>query len=98
MNPETQDVASAGPSTRDTAMLVLAILLLLGGMFAFYYFTSQYNVLIRALMLVGATIAAIVISAQTVQGRGLWGVMKGANIERRKVVWPSRQESVQTTL
>ena len=32
---------------------------LLGGMFAFYYFNPQYNVLIRTLMLLGSTVLAI---------------------------------------
>ena len=98
MNPDSQEVASAGPSPRDTALLALSIVLLLGGMFAFYYLIPQYNVLIRALILLGATVAAIVLAAQSFQGRAFWKVLQGANVERRKVIWPTRQESVQTTL
>jgi preprotein translocase subunit SecE len=98
MNSQTEEVVSGGPGSRDTALLVLAIGLLLGGMFAFYYFTAQYNILIRALMLLGSTIAAIVLTAQTVQGKVLWSYVQGSRTELRKVVWPSKQESIQTTL
>jgi preprotein translocase subunit SecE len=98
MNSQTEEVTSGGPSSRDTALLVLAVLLLLGGMFSFYWFTDQFNVLIRTLMLLGATVAAIVVAAQTQQGKTLWGYVQGSRTELRKVVWPSKQESIQTTL
>jgi preprotein translocase subunit SecE len=98
MNSQTEEAASGGPSSRDTALLVLAVGLLVGGMFAFYYFNPQYNVLIRTLILLGATVAAIVLAAQTFQGKVMWGYVQGSRTELRKVVWPSRQESVQTTL
>ena len=32
------------------------------------------------------------------QGKNFWELLKGANIERRKVVWPTRQETTQTTM
>ncbi len=98
MNSQTEELSGGGPSARDTALLVLAVAVLLGGMFAFYYFNPQYNVLIRTLMLLGATIAAIVLAAQTVQGKTMWSYVQGSRTELRKVVWPTRQESVQTTL
>jgi preprotein translocase subunit SecE len=98
MNSQTEEVTSGGPSSRDTALLVLAVLLLLGGMFSFYWFTDQFNVLIRTLMLLGATVTAIVAAAQTQQGKVLWGYVQGSRTELRKVIWPSKQESIQTTL
>ena len=38
------------------------------------------------------------VAAQSVQGKTLVGFLMGARTEIRKVVWPTRQESVQTTL
>ena len=32
------------------------------------------------------------------QGQALWGFMQDARTETRKVVWPTRQETVRTTL
>jgi len=98
MTPETQ-APEAGPSgTLDTALLLAAVLLLLGGMFAFYYFNPQFNVLIRTLMLLGSTVVAIGLASRTEQGKVMWGYVQGSRTELRKVVWPTRQESVTTTL
>ena len=97
MNPETQEPA-AGSSATDTALLTAAVLLLLGGMFAFYYFNPQYNVLIRTLMLLGSIVVAIGLAARTAQGKVIWSYVQGSRTELRKVVWPTRQESVTTTL
>ncbi|MGB0221597.1 preprotein translocase subunit SecE [Sinimarinibacterium flocculans] len=67
-------------------------------MFAFYYFETQYNALIRVLMLLGGLLVALGVAYQTAAGRSLWGYVVGSRIELRKVVWPTRQESVQATL
>ena len=96
MTPETQE-AAAGPSHVDTALLLAAVVLLLGGMFAFYYFNPQYNVLYRTLMLLGSTVVAIALASRTAQGKVMWSYVQGSRTELRKVVWPTRQESVTTT-
>src|ERR1043166_2513946 len=97
MTPDNQE-AAAGPSHVDTLLLLAAVLLLLGGMFSFYYFNPQYNVLYRTLMLLGSMGLAIVLASRTQQGKGMWAYGKGSRTELRKVVWPSRQETVTTTL
>ena len=85
-------------SHKDTALLALSAAALLGGMFAFYYFEGQFNALIRTLILLGGLAASLALAYQTVSGRALWGYVVGSRTELRKVVWPSRQESVQATL
>ena len=53
-----------------------------------------YRVLgVVALMLIGAGIALT-----SSQGKAVLQLLKEANIERRKVVWPTRQETTQTTM
>ena len=53
-----------------------------------------YRVLaVVALMLVGAGFALT-----SSQGKAFLQLLKEANIERRKVVWPTRQETTQTTM
>ncbi len=42
--------------------------------------------------------AAAVIAFQTSQGRKAWDFIQEARMELRKVVWPTRQEVIQTTL
>ena len=93
---ESQTESSA--SGLDTLLLVVALLLLVGGMFAFYYFQRQFGLLPRIGILAAATAAAVVLGARTAVGRLVWSYLVGARIEMRKVVWPSRQESVQVTL
>lgn len=85
-------------SRYDSLLLVAALLLLVGGMFSFYYFVGQFNALIRTLMLLAAIGAGVAVAYQTQLGRDLWGYIVGARTELRKVVWPSRQESLQSTL
>jgi preprotein translocase subunit SecE len=84
-------------SVLDTVKLALAALILAGGIGAFYYFgeTSQ---LLRVLgLLVIAGIAAAV-ALSSAPGRALWRFAVDSRTELRKVVWPSRQETLQTTL
>ncbi len=47
-------------------------------------------------MLVAAGLS-ISVAMQTEKGRHVWGYFQDAQIEVRKVVWPTRQETVQTT-
>jgi preprotein translocase subunit SecE len=50
---------------------------------------------IGLLVMVGITLAIVY---QTELGRSSWGYVVASRNEVRKVVWPSRQETVQTTL
>jgi preprotein translocase subunit SecE len=97
MDTQTTEQQAASPH-RDTALLSVAAAALLGGMFAFYYFETQYNALIRVLMLLGGLAVALGLAYQTAAGRSLWGYVVGSRVELRKVVWPTRQESIQATL
>ena len=84
-------------SALDTALLWLAILVLFASIAGYYYFTA-YSDLVRVLgMLAGAGLA-IVIALQTALGKTAWGYIQGSRTELRRVVWPTRQETMQTTL
>jgi preprotein translocase subunit SecE len=82
----------------DGLMLSGSVLLLVGGMVAFYWFDGQLNAAVRLLILLAALGAAVALAYQTQMGRDLWGYVVGARTEMRKVVWPSRQESLQATM
>ena len=84
-------------SYKDTLLLIAAVALLLGGMFAFYYFAEQ-PLLVRWLAMLGGLAAGLFVAYQSASGKALWGYVTGARTELRKVVWPSRQESIQATL
>jgi preprotein translocase subunit SecE len=38
------------------------------------------------------------VALQTAKGAAFWSLVKGSRTEIRKVVWPTRQETVQTTM
>ena len=95
---EAQSTEPKAGSAKDTAFLVVAAVALIGGMFAFYYFENQLNAFLRTLILLASVAATLAAAYQSVLGKELWGYISGSRTELRKVVWPTRQESVQTTL
>jgi preprotein translocase subunit SecE len=65
------------------------------------YANSMYGsvtLLYRALVGVALAGVVVAIGLQTEKGSAVWNLAKEARVEVRKVVWPSRQETTQTTL
>ena len=92
MNSEIE----AGSQKLDTFKLGLALLIIVAGLVCFYLF-DDYSLLFRVIgLLVGVGIS-VAIALQTVKGKEIWGYFRDAQIEVRKVVWPTRQETIQTT-
>ena len=85
------------PTVVDTAKLALAIVIVLAGLVGFYYFESS-SALLRALGVIVAVAVAAVVALSSLQGRLLWKFIQGARVELNKVVWPTREETIQTTL
>ena len=81
----------------DTLKLGAALLLLAVAVVAFYRFDDQLLVL-RVLGLLAVAGISIFIAAQSGIGRNIIGFIGGARTEVRKVVWPTRAETTQTTL
>ncbi|MEZ5589554.1 MAG: preprotein translocase subunit SecE [Gammaproteobacteria bacterium] len=84
-------------SKMDTAKLLVAIALVVVAVVAFYYFesTSQLARVAGLLVVVGVAVA---MAATTTFGSGLIEFMQDSRSELRKVVWPSRQETLQVSL
>jgi preprotein translocase subunit SecE len=81
----------------DTVKLILAVAIVVGGILGFYYLDA-YSQLLRVIGLLVLVGIAVFIIYQTAMGRAVWSFASAAKTEVRKVVWPSRQETVQTTL
>lgn len=61
-----------------------------------YY--SDQSLLYRVLAIVAISVVAGLIALQTAKGIAFWDLVKGSRTEIRKVVWPTGQETRQTTL
>jgi preprotein translocase subunit SecE len=84
-------------SGMDIAKLALSVLLLIAGIYGFYHFEA-HSTLLRVIGLLTVVGVATAITYQTAVGRKVWGFAQDSRMEVRKVVWPSRQETIQTTL
>lgn len=81
----------------DTIKLVIAVAMLVAGVAGFYYYGEE-PLFYRVGGLLGAAVLAALMAVQTEVGRAAWDFIVTSRTEVRKVVWPSRTETVQTTL
>jgi len=81
----------------DTVLLLASVAILVGSIVAYYYYANE-SVLLRTLGVLVALIAAIWVAMQSAQGKTLWGFIQGSRVELRRVVWPTREEAIQTSL
>jgi len=87
----------AGNSALDTLKLLIAGAVLLGGIFGYYYY-ADVSVLIRAIGVLLSFGAGVAIALQSIRGQEFLRFVQGARVELRKVVWPTREETIQTTI
>jgi preprotein translocase subunit SecE len=84
-------------SAADIAKLVAALLILGAAIFAYYWY-NDFPTWQRLLILLGGFVVAGAIGFFTRAGQSLRDFLVESNFELRKVVWPTRQETIQTTL
>ena len=84
-------------STLDTLKMATAIAILLMSVFSFYYF-PELSVLIRVLVVIFSVVMSLLIFFKTQRGLIFWEFLQGSRVEMRKVDWPTKQETIQTTL
>ncbi len=82
----------------DTLLLLISIAMLLGGITAYYYYQDMAITPVRVVALIVVALLASWVAAQSDKGSTFFRFLKEADIERRKVVWPTHQETVQTSL
>ena len=95
MNKKTE-THTAASSVFDATKWLLATALIVGGIYAYYHY-DQYPVLYRILTLIPVVVVALLIAVWTEGGDTFWSLVKQARLEVYKVIWPTRQETVQTT-
>ena len=84
-------------SPLDPVKWVVSIGLVVAGIYGYYHF-DQYPVLYRVLILIPVVIAALVLAVFTRSGGAFWDLVKQARLEVYKIVWPTREETTQTTM
>ncbi len=84
-------------SRLDSIKWILVTALVVVGVVGNYLYSSE-PVLYRAIVLIVLGAIAGFVALQTGKGKSFWALLKEARIEIRKVVWPTRPETIQTTL
>ena len=81
----------------DNIKLSVAVILMIIAITLFYTF-SEYSTLLRVLGLLAVAGLSVFIASRTAIGSTMLGYIGDTQTEVRKVVWPTRQETLQTTL
>jgi len=81
----------------DGVKWLLVTVLVCGAIYGNYYFGAE-ALLYRVIGIVAAVVLAFFVGIGTRKGVEFWALAKGAQMEARKIVWPTPQERNQTTL
>jgi preprotein translocase subunit SecE len=84
-------------SAADIAKLTLAVAILAAGVVGYYWY-NELSSWQRLLMLLGGIVLGCAVGYFTRSGHALQEFFSESIFELRKVVWPTRQETIQTTL
>jgi len=96
--------AEPATSVADIVKQVFSVILVVAGVVAFYYFSADHSyfkevrLLYRVLGLVAVMMMVLGVVLTTGLGRTVWSFALESRQEVRKVVWPTRDETVRTTL
>ena len=93
MNTQTE----AATSILDVVKQVFSVIFVISGIAAFYYL-SDFQLLYRVLGLLAIVSLSLVMVLTTQFGRSIWAFVVESRQEVRKIVWPTRDETVRTTL
>jgi len=93
-----QKIENSHSPILDSLLLLVSIILLLGGIGAYYYYEDMAITAVRVAGLIATAGLASYVAAQSEKGGTFFRFLREADIERRKVIWPNHQETVQTAL
>ncbi|MDP1614409.1 MAG: preprotein translocase subunit SecE [Methylococcales bacterium] len=89
--------AEATTSVIDVVKQVFSVVFVVAGVAAFYYF-SEVQLLYRVLGLIVIVSAVVGMMLTTDIGRTVWSFVLESKQEVRKIVWPTREETMRTTM
>ena len=88
-----------GTNAADIGKLTLAVLILVAGVFAYSWFGRDGSISssVRLLGVLAALVVALAVASFTALGRRVRDFIGESQFEMRKVVWPTRDETIKTT-
>jgi preprotein translocase subunit SecE len=93
MTEQVQENATA----LDALKLAAGVVILAAGI-AGFYLLADLPIWLRWIIVLAALVVGALVSLQSAQGKTFWAFVQSSRIELRKVVWPTRQETVQVTI
>jgi preprotein translocase subunit SecE len=90
------NTTESSQSVLDWLKWLVVVALLAAAIVGNWYYQDQ-SLLYRVLAVLALAAVAALVSFQTSQGKALWTLVKESRVEIRRVVWPNRQETTQTT-
>jgi len=84
-------------SDSDQWKTILAILILVAGLALYYLNPLGFNALTKVLVMLVVISIAVTVFVKSDQGDRFVHFLKETRIELRKVVWPTREETIKTT-
>jgi len=90
-------VETKSGSRLDPLRWLIVVAMVLGGVYVNTLYV-ELNVLIRTVAGIGVVAVALAIAMRTQNGAAVWSLAKEARVEIRKVIWPTREETTQTTM
>ena len=80
----------------DKIKIAVAVALLVAGIAAFYYW-DQNPMIARVGAVLAGTVAAVVVFGTSAPGKAFFAYAQESIEETKRVVWPTRKETLQTT-
>ncbi len=80
----------------DKIKIALAVALVIAGLFGYYYW-DQSALIIRVACVLGGAVASVVVFWTSAVGKEFFVYARESVDEAKRVVWPTRKETIQTT-
>ncbi len=93
----TTKAASEATGALDWLKWIVVWALAAGAVVGNWYYQEEWSLLLRAAALVVLAAVAGFVAVQTDRGQRVWALMREARLELQRVVWPTREQTTQTT-
>jgi len=88
--------AYASEKMADKIKIALAVALVIAGLFGYYYW-DQSALIVRVACVLGGAVASVVVFWTSAVGKEFFVYARESVDEAKRVVWPTRKETIQTT-